>query len=169
LKYIKLFESFDLLNEKYNRMALNYANTYYSDEIGDAPYGDYDEILDRLNDFCTTDFPYGLKNIPTKVVLYRLLNVDDINNINKNELGKSYVGDKKMFEDEDFLESFLFRYGEDMKKWFIVTIETTRNNIDFEHSMGNRAEYPAEFEITIKNDKDLKILNIEEFKNTDYI
>lgn len=155
MKYIKLFE-------KYNKLALDYANQYYSDETGTSYYGNYEEILNRLNDFCTTNFPYGIKNIPKIINLYRLLNVENIDEINKDELGLSYVGDKKMFDDIDFIESFLLRYGEEMKKWFIVTIETTSDNIDISGTLGNRAEYPDEYEIKLEDDKNLKILNIEE-------
>lgn len=166
---MKIHRLDDFINEANNKTAYHYVNRYYRDETGDVPYGDYEEILNRVNNFCTTEFPQGLKNIPKKVILYRLLNVNDINDINKNELGKSYVGDKKMFEDLDFLESFLFRYGEEMKKWYIVTIETTKDNIDIEHSMGIVAEYPDEIEFTLKNDQNLKIIDIEEFDNTNYI
>ncbi len=160
MKHLLLFEKY----KRYNRLALDYANKYYSDETGDAPYGDYSEILDRLNTFCTTKFPYGLKNMPKKVILYRLLNVESVEDINKEELGESYVGDKKMFEDEDFLESFLHRYGEETKKWFIVTIETGQGNIDISGTLGNRAEYPDEYEIKLINHKNLKILGIEEIE-----
>jgi hypothetical protein len=111
---IKKYNEF--IKETYNDYVLDFVNTYYSDETGDMPYGDYDEILNRVNNFYNTDFPYGLNNLPEEVILYRLLNVDGIDDINKQELGKSYVGDKEMFKNEDFLESFLFRYGEKMKE-----------------------------------------------------
>lgn len=170
MKYIKVYETFKFhTNELYDETALDFVNKYYSDETGESYYGDYNEILNRVNDFVTTDFPQGLNNIPDRVVLYRLLNVNDITNINKSELGKSYVGDKEMFDDIDFLESFLFRYGEKIKKWFIVTIETDRSNIDLEGSMGNRAEYPDEFEIVLKNDINLKIIDIQEIDNSVYL
>lgn len=136
---------------------------------GDSPYGDYKEILNRVDKFTKTKFPHGLKNIPEKIILYRLLNVADEEDINKNKLGKSYVGDKSMYEDIDFLESFLFRYGEEQKKWFIVTVETSKDNINIGQTLGIIAEYPDEIEFTIINDENLKILNIEEFDNTNYI
>ena len=158
MKYVKLFEEYS----KYNKTALEYANKYYSDETGKNGYGDYEEILDRLNDFCEQDFPNGLNNMPNKITLYRLLNVESRDSINKNELGVSYVSDKMWFEDYDFLESFLYRYGEEMKRWFIVTIETPSNNIDMSGTLGNRAEYPSEYEFKILDDNNVKILDIEE-------
>jgi hypothetical protein len=170
MKYIKLFEEYDEEDEEdenfedYDETALDYANRYYRDETGHLPYGDYYEILDRLNNFCTTDFPYGIKNIPDPVTLYRLLNVDSIDDIDKDKLGKYYVGDKEMFEDEAFLDSFFYRYGEDVKKWFIVTIETSRENLDIQDMLGNRAEYPEEYQVTIRNDRGLKIIDIEEIE-----
>lgn len=166
MKWIKLWENYieSKKESKYYKLALDYINKYYSDEDGRSPYGNYGEILNRVIDFVNTDFPYGLNNIPNPVILYRFLNVDSIKNINKDNLGKYYVGDKEMFNDHDFLESFFYRYGEENKKWFIVTIQTTESNIDIYDSLGNRAEYPDEYQISIKDDRNLKILNIEEIE-----
>lgn len=170
MKHLKLFENYnfaqkmyELDEDDYNPVALEYANEYYKDETNPrGAYGDYFEILDRLDDFCKTEFPYGIKDIPDTVTLYRLLNVENEESINKDNLGLHYVGDKDMFEDHDFVESFMHRYGEETKKWFIVEVETKKENIDLEQTLGNRAEYPSEFEFTIKDDANLKITDIEE-------
>ena len=176
MKYFKLYESYndnhyndyyDRMDEfdenDYNQVALDYANKYYKDETESrSAYGHYFDILDRLDEFCTTDFPYGIQNIPNTIKLYRLLNVDSEEAINKEELGKHFVGDKDMFDDYDFVESFLHRYGEETKRWFIVTIETTKDNLDIGQILGNRAEYPNEHEFTVKDDKNLNIVEIEE-------
>jgi hypothetical protein len=173
MKYFKLFENFyeeefyykmsEFNEDDYHPTAVEYANKYYRDEKNPrGAYGDYFEIVDRLDDFCTTDFPYGIQNIPNPVKLYRLLNVESEEAINKEELGKHFVGDKDMFDDYDFVESFLHRYGEETKRWFIVTIETTKDNLDMGQILGNRAEYPNEYEFTVKDDKNLNIVEIEE-------
>jgi hypothetical protein len=170
MKHLKLFENYnfdqkmhELDEDDYNPIALEYANRYYKDETNPrGAYGDYFEILDRLHEFCETDFPYGIKNIPETVTLYRLLNVDNEESINKDKLGLHYVGDKDMFDDYDFVESFMHRYGEKTKKWFVVKIETEKENIDLGQTLGNRAEYPNEFEISLKDDNNLKIIEIEE-------
>jgi hypothetical protein len=162
MKHLKLYEQY---NKKYNETALEFVNKWYSDETNpNGPYGDYSEILNRVNDFCTNDIPYGINNLPDTVTLYRLLNVDNIDDINKNALGKYYVGSKSMFKDEAFLDSFFYRYGEEVKKWFIVTIQTSKDNIDIHDSLANRAEYPDEYQITIKDDSlsSIKIIDIEE-------
>ncbi len=148
--------------DDYNETALAYANKYYRDSPKDGAYGDFYEVLERLDEFCTTDFPYGIQNIPETVILYRLLNIENEKAINKDELGTAFVGDKDMYDDYDFVESFMHRYGEEQKRWFIITVETSKDNINMSSTLGNRAEYPAEHEITLTNDKNLKILNIEE-------
>lgn len=156
--YIKYFENF----KKYNSLALKIANKYYKNETGKNGYGDYQEILDRLNDFCNMNFPEGLHNIPENIRLFRLLNVENENEINKEKLGYSFVAEKLWFEDYDFLDSILYRYGEKIKRWFIVEIETNKNNLDIVGTLCNRAEYPDEYEFKILNDNNLKIINIEE-------
>ena len=182
MKYFKLYESYndnhyndyyDRMDEfdenDYNQVALDYANKYYKDETESrSAYGHYFDILDRLDEFCTTDFPYGIQNIPNTVKLYRLLNVDSEEAINKEELGTAFVGDKDMYDDDEFVESFLHRYGEETKRWFIVTIETPSSNINMSSTLGNRAEYPDEYEITVESDKNLKIVNIEEIETRSY-
>ena len=148
----------------YTFVAKNLVDRYYNDETGDMPYGNYSEIKKRVIKFANTPFPDGLKNMPSKPILYRLLNVSSKADINTKNLGKSYVGNKDMYDDPDFLESFLYRYGEEQKKWFIIKIETALNNIDIEHSMSIVAEYPDEIEFTLIDDRNLKILDIEEYK-----
>lgn len=180
MKYLKLYEQWnsyvpqtedyfnrleDFNEEDYNQIALDYANKYYKDEVDSkGPYGNYFDILDRLNDFCNEDFPNGLNNIPYNIELYRFLNVESESDINKESIGKHFVADKDLFEDYDFVESFLYRYisRDELKKCFIVTIETTSDNLDIDQILGNRAEYPSEFEFTLKNDKNIKIIDISE-------
>jgi len=160
MRYLKTFENFV-------DIALKYASDVYQGE----PWGhlDYDDIEDRLESFGKDDFPYGLNNIPNPLFLYRLLNVDDKKDINLKVLGKHWVGDKDMLEDQDFLYSSSILGGNDpIKKWFIITVETSPDNLDIEQMLGNRAEYPEEYEFTLKDDKDLKVINIEEIDPEDY-
>lgn len=144
----------------------DYINKYYLDGAGHLGYED---IRDRVIEFLNTDFPYGLQNIPEPLILYRLLNVKSQKDIKKDKLGKHYVGDKEMFDDEDFLDSASILNGNDkIENWYIVTIETNKDNLDIDSMLGNRAEYPTEFEFTIKDDKNIKIIGIEQIDNEVY-
>ena len=157
--------------EKYLLFKENIGNDYAEQYYLDGLQGlyTYDDIDERLEEFVDADFPYGLNNIPEPLILYRLLNVDSIEDINKNKLGVHFVGDKDMFDDEDFLYSASILSGNDeIKNWYLVSIETNEDNLDIDATLGNRAEYPYEYEFTIKNDNNLKIIDIQEINNDRY-
>lgn len=155
LKFIK--ENIDVDIEK----AKDYAIDVYQGK--DYGYLKYNDIEDRLISFAKDDFPYGLQNIPNPLYLYRLIIARKESEINKDILGLHYVGDKDMLYDFDFLTSSSIidetKYND---KWFIVTIKTTPNNLNIDNMLGNRAEYPTEYEYTLLDDKNLEIVNIEE-------
>jgi hypothetical protein len=148
------------------RMAKEYAMDVYNGE--DYAGMDYDEIEERLIDFARNEFPYGLQKIPKKLILYRIINVKSEKDINKINLGKHYVGDKDMILDSEFLFSASLLSGDPIHRWFIITIKTTPDNLDYRDMLGNRAEYPLEYEYSLLNDKDLEILNIEEIDPNEY-
>lgn len=95
---------------------------------------------------------------------YRLLNVDDINDIDKNNLGKHFTTDKQNVTSDDFLEKIGvidFQGNYNYEKFFVVEVETNINNVDWYKTFDNRINYYGEDEINFINDKDLKIINIE--------
>lgn len=98
-----------------------------------------------------------VENLPEKVKLYRILSLDDINDINKDELGSHYSISKK---DLVSSHSYVSEFGE---KKYLVSVEVLKNLIDVQSTLENRILYPNEKEITIKNKgKGVKILDIKE-------
>jgi len=98
---------------------------------------------------------------------YRLLNVDDINDIDKNILGKHFTTDKENTISDDFLEKIGvidFEGNYNYEKFFVVEVETNINNVDWYKTFDNRINYYGEDEINFISDKDLKIINIEEIE-----
>ena len=98
------------------------------------------------------------------IKVYRLLNVDDINDIDKNNLGKHFTTDKQNVTSDDFLEKIGvidFQGNYNYEKFFVVEVETNINNVDWYKTFDNRINYYGEDEINFINDKDLKIINIE--------
>jgi len=98
---------------------------------------------------------------------YRLLNVDDINDININNLGKHFTTDKENTTSDDFLEKIGvidFDGNYDYEKFFVVEVETNINNVDWYKTFDNRINYYDEDEINFISDKELKIINIKEIE-----
>ena len=121
---------------------------------------DADDCVDGCYWRLKNNYPYGLKNIPNILRLFRYLEVKHEYKINKENLGISYVADKKLIT-PDFINSIFAKgyYG------FIVEVETTKDQIDINGTIESNAEYPDECEITLKENAKLKIINIEKYVN----
>ena len=52
----------------------------------------------------------------------------------------------------------------DYEKFFVITVETNINNIDWYKTFDNRINYYGEDEINFINSNQVKILNIEEIE-----
>lgn len=104
-----------------------------------------------------------LKNLPETVKGYRILVVNDQKDINLDEIG-SHFGENK----RDLLmnHSYLTGFGE---KYYIITVEIPKKEINFSETIENNILYPHEKEITVKNKgKNVKILKIEEIDTEKY-
>lgn len=141
---------------------------------------DTNNIDDTFNHFMNKNLNYELQeNLENSydelkeliknnsIKAYRLLNVDNINDININNLGKHFTTDKENTTSDDFLEKIgVIDFGGnyDYDKFFVVEVETNINNIDWYKTFDNRINYYGEDEINFISDKDLKIINIEEIE-----
>jgi hypothetical protein len=120
-----------------------------------------DEYINDIYEYINTNFPYGLQNIPNPVTLYRILQVNSPAEINKRKLGYHFVGDVNFFNNKLFRSIGLETHW----KKFIVTIQTTPDNIHYKKTLLCKIGYPDEHEYTIKDDTILKIINIEEYED----
>lgn len=83
MKYIKSFQSIkESINNDLNKWE-NWVDKYIEESFSKASMDDKEELEAKLITYINTDFPYGLKNIPDKIVLYRLLSFSDDSPINK--------------------------------------------------------------------------------------
>lgn len=106
------------------------------------------------------------KNLPKVVKGYRILQVDSEKNINFNEIGSHFAKNK-----QELLQnhSYLTGLGE---KYYLISAEIPKNEINLDETIQNNILYPHENEITVKNNgKNVKIIKIEEIKveNDDFL
>jgi len=86
-----------------------------------------------------------VKNLPDELTLYRVLNVDKKENINKEQLGSHYSDKKK-----DLMSSHYFvDSGEE--NYFLVTVKAKKSMVDIMATLENNILYPNENEVTLKN------------------
>lgn len=96
-----------------------------------------------------------IKNLPDPVKLYRILVVDNKNDINVKELGSHYSTSRK-----DLISShnYLTGLGE---KYFLVTVKSPKKLIDVNETIVNNILYPNENEITLKKKgKGVEVISI---------
>jgi len=96
------------------------------------------------------------KNIPKTQKGYRILAVDDKKDINLDEIGSHFSSNRSELLSN---HSFCIGCGE---KYFLITAEIPKNEVDIEETIKNNILYPNEEEITVKNNgKNVKILRIQ--------
>tara|TARA_R110000868_G_scaffold84_13_gene930 strand:+ start:14635 stop:15075 length:441 start_codon:yes stop_codon:yes gene_type:complete len=98
-----------------------------------------------------------VKNLPKTQKGYRILVVNDKKDINLDEIGSHFSTNKVELLSN---HSFCVGCGD---KYFLITSEIPKNEVDIEESIKNNILYPNENEITVKNKgKNVKILSIQE-------
>lgn len=106
------------------------------------------------------------KNLPKTVKGYRILQVNDKKDINLGEIGSHFAKNK-----QELLQnhSYLTGLGE---KYYLITAEIPKIEINLGETIKNNILYPHENEITVKNmGKNVKIVKIEQIdtENDDFL
>lgn len=121
-------------------------------------FNSYEDGVDYLDWFFEI-----LDSLPSKLNLYRILQVDNKSDINKKTIGYHFTDNKNNFDD-GFLQSLGFSRSEIQdKNFFIVTILIDKNQIDFRNTITTRLSHPYEDEYTIKDNANYQIIGIEHF------
>ena len=98
-----------------------------------------------------------VKNLPKTQKGYRILVVNDKKDINLDEIGSHFSSNRSELLSN---HSFCTGCGE---KYYLITAEIPKNEVDIEETIKNNILYPNEMEITVKNKgKNVKILRIQE-------
>jgi len=95
------------------------------------------------------------KNLPDEVTLYRIVMVDDKNDIDYEHPGSHYSSSRK-----DLINNYSFTTGSG-KNGYMMTVKASKKHIDVPESISNNILYPNENEITLKNQgKGVKIIKV---------
>jgi hypothetical protein len=164
VKNFKQFVNESIQNELYADLR-EYAKQFVLDEY----YTDFEqeEALENIYKFIDNDFPNGLQNLPNKVLLYRILDIN-VKDLNPNKIGQHFVGDKNLLFNSDFLNSIEFIDKTELphkikETGIIVTVEVDKDDIDLYETIRTKGNYLSEFEYTIRSSNYI-IKNIEKVK-----
>jgi hypothetical protein len=106
-----------------------------------------------------------VKNLQKTLIGYRILVVDDEKDINLDEIGTHFSENRQELLSN---HSFCTGCGE---KYYLITAEIPKNEVDLQETLRNNILYPNEHEISVKNKgKNVKILKIQEInaENDDF-
>lgn len=132
---------------------------YYENNLGIDLYDEqnkifYEDIVKSINK--TNNF---LKNKGDKT-LYRIINAKDVDT---KKLGIHYVSNIKDIT-VDFLYNIGLGFHATWDEYKILKVKVPYNDIDIEGTYFNNINNPTEFEITLKTDKNVKILDVFKYK-----
>lgn len=88
-------------------------------------------------------------SLPNKIKLYRLLYLNDENDINYDELGSHYSNNKRNLIDNHYNRGSI--YGDMGEEAYLITVEVPKNKIDFIETLTNNILFPNEQEITLED------------------
>ena len=100
-----------------------------------------------------------VKNLPNPVKLFRIVVIDDENDINTTYPGSHYSTSQK---DLIHSHSYLTGYGD---KYFLMVVSADKSLIDVNSTIHNNILYPNENEVTLKyRGRGVEILSIKKIK-----
>ena len=102
-----------------------------------------------------------VKDLPEELFLYRVLYLDDGNQINYDELGSHYSQDRTDLINNHYNRGSIYghRQGEET---YLITVKVPKSEVDVMETLNNNILYPHEKEITLKDKgRGAKYLDIE--------
>jgi len=103
---------------------------------------------------------YWLNNLPNEIILYRLLYIDDDNNIDEEFIGDHYTTNKRELLDNHYNKGSIYGGGEGDPT--LLKLIAKKEQIDVFNTLFNNIYYPHEEEVTLKNKgKGSTLLSVE--------
>ena len=100
-----------------------------------------------------------VKNLPETIKAYRILSVNDKKDINTTKIGSHFALNRL-----DLIKNHSFSTGSG-EKYYIITANIPKNEVNVQETIHNNILYPQENEITVKNNgKNVEIVSIKEIK-----
>ena len=113
--------------------------------------------------FLSKPYPIELGDIPNNPIIYRLVRLKSINDLNKDKLGYSWFSNPKQIEKPEFFEmlDYLKPFKNDDGAVYLIKGKTTKDNIDMRRTLWQRSTQWWENEIVVIDDSKIEILSIK--------
>ncbi len=105
-------------------------------------------------------FPFGLKNIPEEIILFKILYLKNENDLDRNRLSPFY------FANEDDIENMrAILDGADYEgEPYLIKVKTKTTSIDVNQTLRNNLLYQFEYSITLKQNSEVETIEVEKLK-----
>jgi len=153
------YESFEDLTEKdlYDiaEWAIFKGGYILYDDLNDEEA--IEEIVDDLKFLLKADYPNGFRNTPNDLTLYRIVKLDNPEDLKTNNLGGSWFSDINRIKNKHFIDQ-LFNNS---KNLYMITTEIPITKVDIPRSMIQRITTYIENEVVLNNDSNITIKSIK--------
>jgi len=159
----KLFENENILNKSFN-ITQNDIDELLDYIIHEWNLNSKEEIKyykDFIHDMVTTTYSKdeqgvirGIENFPNEIELYRIIELDNIEDFNPYKLGRYWCYDKNWLYNPSFHSSVGFEKNK--KDWYIITAIFKKEDIDIDDTLQMLIVNTGEREIRTNNTKPIK-------------
>ena len=129
---------------------------------------DEDPILCVVNDFkefLSKPYPEELGNFPNNPIIYRIVKLKDIEDLNKVNLGRSWFSNPNQYKKDCFFDMLdHIKLGSDDGNIYLLKGQTNVNNVDIPNTLWERSTQWCENEIVIIDDTKVDLLDIQILK-----
>ncbi len=111
------------------------------------------EVMDTPEEIATEelgDMIKWVKTLPEELFLYRVLYLDDVNDINYDELGSHYSQDRTDLINNHHDRGSIYGHGQG-EYAYLITVKVPKSEVDVMETLNNNILYPHEKEITLKD------------------
>lgn len=111
------------------------------------------EVMDTPEEIATEelgDMIKWVKTLPEELFLYRVLYLDDVNDINYDELGSHYSQDRTDLINNHHNRGSIYGHGQG-EYAYLITVKVPKSEVDVMETLNNNILYPHEKEITLKD------------------
>jgi hypothetical protein len=121
---------------------------------------DDDALEETVDDFkllLKSNYPDGFENTPNILTLYRIVKLNNPNELNTSNLGGSWFSNIERVKDKHFIDQ-LFNNS---KNLYLITAEVPLSKVDIPRSLIQRVTTYIENEVVLSNDSNIKITSLD--------
>lgn len=118
--------------------------------------------VEDFKNFLSKPYPVELGNFPNNPIIYRIVKLKDIDDLDKINLGHSWFSNPNQYKEDCFFDMLEYiKPGRNNPNIFLLKGRTNVNNVDIRRTLWERSTQWCENEIVIIDDSKIELLSIE--------